>query len=483
MPFRSFKDSSGMGQKPGVGEALARGTVQGLTLGFGDELKGAIGSLTSVPGQWLYEKLNQDAYKSPSSVDVYRAVRDADRTANAAAEDAHPNWYTGGNIAGGLAPSVVATLATGGAAAPAAAARLAPALLSAAVQGGLQGAGYSDADATRGEYGRLVGDSSLGAGLGLASVGVGKAIGAARSGVANYAGKKAGQAAAKAAEDAAAEEVEKVASATGKFGGLRQTENKSILSLLQKEESGQLNSENKALLDTLRKTGRLEEALNESAKNDIEFLTERMGAVKAAKEDMLALRAALPENIARRTAELSESQVGKDTLSFVKSYGEPIAAGYAAGKVADAVGASEEDKLRAEAIAGLLFARTRAGKALSNRINRPGNQIGLWGGIQNLTAAPTGPSQVVSGALLRSTMTPAIAAVLSDRNEDLGKQIAASATHDPMTTLRRLSAASPDLQQAAQEGGKQGLASENYTLSQQSPEYRRLKNAVGGGKK
>jgi hypothetical protein len=54
---------------------------------------------------------------------------------------------------------------------------------------------------------------------------------------------------------------------------------------------------------------------------------------------------------------------------------------------------------------------------------------------------------------------------------------------DPLQEVAALATQVPELQRAAQEGGKEGLAAANYTLSQKSPEFRKLKKELRGGTK
>jgi hypothetical protein len=106
-------------QAPGSLEALGRGALQGATLGFGDELGGLVESMFG-----------------PKSYEQYR---DEIRANNNAAQAAHPYLYGGGELAGGLATSVVPGLgAIEGAGALGTVAH-------AAALGGISGIGASDA--------------------------------------------------------------------------------------------------------------------------------------------------------------------------------------------------------------------------------------------------------------------------------------------------------------------------------------------------
>jgi hypothetical protein len=78
--------------KPGMLESLGRGAEQGATMGFGDELNGALSAIAQKAGEHSDENLT----------DLYTKNRDESRAAMKAAENAHPFVYGAGNVAGGL---------------------------------------------------------------------------------------------------------------------------------------------------------------------------------------------------------------------------------------------------------------------------------------------------------------------------------------------------------------------------------------------
>lgn len=93
-----------------VGESLGRGALQGVTLGFGDEIYGA--------AKGAYDKV----LGSGDFSGTYATERDAVRAANDKARDANPATYFAGELAGGVAiPGAAARVATK---LPAAASRL-----------------------------------------------------------------------------------------------------------------------------------------------------------------------------------------------------------------------------------------------------------------------------------------------------------------------------------------------------------------------
>lgn len=77
-------------------ESFARGAMQGGSLGYGDEAMGAIGT--------LYAKvMAPELFKDRPMSSMYTEARDSARQDNAAAREAHPWWYTGGQVTGGVA--------------------------------------------------------------------------------------------------------------------------------------------------------------------------------------------------------------------------------------------------------------------------------------------------------------------------------------------------------------------------------------------
>lgn len=131
--------------KPSGLEAVLRGGLQGATLGFSDELAGAIESVISDKS--------------------YQQARDESRKANAAAQKEHPWLYGGGELGGGAATLLIPGVGAAGG------------LGKALATGATAGLGGSEADLAKGEYGKAALDTAIGAGLGGVAHGVGSAIG------------------------------------------------------------------------------------------------------------------------------------------------------------------------------------------------------------------------------------------------------------------------------------------------------------------
>lgn len=186
-------------KKRGKVESFVRGAAQGASLGFSDEIGGALESVFTSK--------------------TYRQARDEARSANKEAQEQNPWTYGAGGVAGGVASAFVPGLnvVKAGGAVLGAKSLLAGAGAAAKVGaklGALGGIGGSEAELGEGELGKLAGDAALGAGLGgLAGVGgqvLSNAVGkVAAAKAASYAGEKlrAAQGEGKEAFEAAAQKL------------------------------------------------------------------------------------------------------------------------------------------------------------------------------------------------------------------------------------------------------------------------------------
>jgi hypothetical protein len=381
------------------GKSFVRGLGQGATLGFGDELAGTWSGLTSAPADWLYEKLHPEDTKTSTFGERYTKGRDETRQINAAAEEANPGFYLGGTLLGGAAPAALATLATGGSAAAA--------LPLALAEGGISGAGFSDESSALG-LGRDIG---AGIGLGALGHGVAKGLGKAFKGLASYAGKKTGQAAARAGAQATDEVSDALRKAAGSYGGEAQKGSRLLENAARLE--ARMTPEEQALLQQLRSTGAVGGLERQIAGSTLEQLPGQAAAITEKKAISEALRSGASEAIQARAKELSKSQFGKDTRSLLKSYAEPALASYLAYQGANALGLDPGEKTAATAAAGLIFGRTRAGKALMTRLTRPGNQQAIWNTVlrgAQLPIAGGARGQAIRQLLVRAGLVPATAA-------------------------------------------------------------------------
>lgn len=159
------------------GQAVARGFVQGGTLGFGDELAGALTSaiakVSPDAARWMNTSIGEDV--DPAAPVDYAGARDMYRGVNAKTREASPKAFLGGEVIGSVA-------LPGGPA---------KSLGRAALQGAGFGAAYGVGGSDETDLARLIRDAGIGglAGgvLGGVAHGVAKLPGAVR----DLAGRKA----------------------------------------------------------------------------------------------------------------------------------------------------------------------------------------------------------------------------------------------------------------------------------------------------
>jgi len=164
-------------------ESFVRGVGQGGTLGFSDEIAGALGA---VPG----------LFKGGDSTfgERFREGQQESEAANLAAQEANPKTFFAGQAGGILAPLLAtgggAGLATGaGRAGASALSRITASAAGGGAIGGLTAAGTTEK--TIGEEGFL-GDVAKGAGLGIATGGLLRGAGAGTAALARKAGPQIG---------------------------------------------------------------------------------------------------------------------------------------------------------------------------------------------------------------------------------------------------------------------------------------------------
>jgi hypothetical protein len=160
-------------EKPKTGrkESAARGALQGLSLGWGDE--GAAGIAALLPFT------DREAAKGDTLGERYRNARELYRGRNTQAKESNPITYGANEIGGALAPMLL----SGGAAAaraPTLLGRMGQAAATGAKIGSVAGAGYSDAKDATGLAGDTAGGAIGGAVLGPAVEAAG--AGASRAG-------------------------------------------------------------------------------------------------------------------------------------------------------------------------------------------------------------------------------------------------------------------------------------------------------------
>jgi hypothetical protein len=226
-------------QQPGGFASLGRGVIQGATLGYSDEISGAIESLFS-------DK-------------TYQQARDESRAANEQAKAAHPFLYGGGEIGGGIASAFVPGLGI------AKGAGLAKTALTLGAQGGAAALGGSTAELTgpNRDIGGAIKDTAVGFGLGAG-------IGAAAHGLSSVL--------ASAPEKAMADRAANVAQGSGTKGSATLTIKKALArdpEAIDKALTTSFESE------TSKKPIALERIMRESAKDVLPVVEERASQVAA----------------------------------------------------------------------------------------------------------------------------------------------------------------------------------------------------------
>lgn len=285
-------------------ESFGHGAVQGATLGFGDEINGAV--------QALGDKVTG---RSPgaSLVELYRRNRDMFRREDAAAQQANQKSYMGGNLAGGIAPSLVSGATVGNGAS------LLAALGRNAALGGTAALGGSNADTATG----LARDAAIGAG-------VGGVLGAGAHGLGQLTGKLAGFAAGRVADidegvarKAAATAAEETASARSGAGRAAQDAYKQLEHLRELGRRGALNGEQEATAKAL------EAELGDKAQANLLPASQRKAAAAAAYIDAMSTEGQRAQDLA------AQKLSGAEALAQLKAravrYGLPAIGGAMAG--------------------------------------------------------------------------------------------------------------------------------------------------------
>lgn len=294
--------ASRAGAPPTVSGPMAalQGAAQGATLGWGDEMKAGWRSL--FPG-----KLGGAPYKKGLA---------EERAYDESAQKQHPYLHGAGNFAGSVLPSAAAAVMSGGTSLAPTMARMALPL--AAGQGAMQGAGYSNADTPGG----LARDSAVGGGLGILGHGIGTALGAVGRFVSGRARGLAVRAEAKAAEKAANEVSEQLASARGSLGGEVQKGQRIVENL--RRLGVDLSPEEQAAAT------QLEQRLAQSTR---EALPAQVGAIASKDAELAALKTGASDAFhARKDALLSTGEMKNQILTRALRYG-PVAAGSVLGNI------------------------------------------------------------------------------------------------------------------------------------------------------
>jgi hypothetical protein len=144
-----------------------------------------------------------------------------------------------------------------------------------------------------------------------------------------------------------------------------------------------LPAEERAALEAFKQGPEYAELLAANARGILAAAPDAAAERAAAQAIAGEARAALPEAIKVQTARLLVPQPKADAKTFLKAYAEPVAWAYGANKAAEAMGADQDTRTGAAIVGGLIGGRTRAGKALWTRLNRPAHQVAIGNALQS----------------------------------------------------------------------------------------------------
>jgi hypothetical protein len=382
----------GIPPSPGRDESAARGGLQGVTMGWGDEAAAAIAAALPFT--------DREAAYGDTIGERYQSAREFYRGKNAAAEQANPGTYLAGQVAGASAPTLLG-------AAPALGTKAALAL--AAGQGAAQGAGYSE----REDIG-LLGDTALGTGLGLAGYGagalVGKGVAAAKRAGSRLVRTGTSRAAQQGAEEATAAVRSLEGAARERAANAYRQMERINLALADKA----LPAEERAALEAFKRSPEYAALLSANAKGALAAAPEAAAEREAAAAIASQARADLPNAIRSRTGELLTTQAKPDLKSLFKMYGEPMLWAMGGQQLGSALGLDPAQQGALAGAAGLIGGRTRAGKAILTRINRPAHQAALGRALERAVARAESPMVLA----MRRGLAAGVPAAVTDRTEE-----------------------------------------------------------------
>lgn len=385
--------------RTGALESGVRGALQGASFGFGDEAAAAV---ESVLPSFLRNDVSREAVGDGATVaERYRNARDYYRNRNATAQESNPGTYLASQVAGAAVPALVGGAPVSGVRAPPLAAG----------QGAAQGAGYSEDEGLG-----LARDTALGGALGTAGYGAGALVGkgaaaAVRKGrdLVRTGTDRARQQAAEAATDAV-NSLEGAARERA-ANAYRQMERVN-LALADKS----LPAQERAALEAFKQSPEYAELLAANAKGILAAAPEAAAEREAARQIAAQARGALPTEIALRTAEGLKPQVKADTKSFLKSYAEPALWALGAQQAGSALGLDPSAQGVLAVAAGTVGGRTRAGKALWTRMNRPAHQVAVGEMLERAGSRPLSPQgQLLMRALQRAGVAGAAPMLVDDQ--------------------------------------------------------------------
>jgi hypothetical protein len=383
---------------PNEVQVVLRGAPQGMSYGWSDEAA----SYPEAVKNYVLNKIN--GTQSDSFETTRQEALAEIRAKNAAAQKANPLAYDLSEIGGAfLAPSPGFDKASK---LKNVALRVGAKTAIGAGEGALFNAGLADQD----KAGAAWNGAKVGAVLGAGGAAADEALAFVR-GLAN---NRVEQARGKARGEAEKEKAKEIAQASGSYGHDVQEGSRFLENV--KREFPDMTPEEQHKMAELLANGNVDAVRRQVVGSTLERIpgqADKIAAKKTALDDLIAGK---DDAIRQRTEELSRPTFGADAKTLFKQYGEPwLGATFGAG-VGSLVGHYVLPELgfdpNALGVAGLggvlgkigseIHGRTRMGKAINLRWNRPGNQIGMWSAVERAASGRVGniatPGSAVTGA-------------------------------------------------------------------------------------
>ena len=394
------------------------GMDQGVTFGLQDEIGGAVAAgknrvraaLEALGLKDRERNAEGEELQAPSMGEAYRAVRDSSRIGENLIKEASPKAYIGGEIVGDMAAQTGLALLTAGAS------------LNPVAQtgiGAVSGFGRSDADATKGEVGKLALDTGLGAGIsGALTLGGNKFSSWLQGRAAKGIEKAVGDSAEKAKESIK----KNIESLFGKYrqakqAGFRDLENVG-------REGSKVSPELQKAIQELEELGaaELRESVVENSAKEIPDQLAKIKALKQLYEDAVANKV---DDVAKAQKEILSGAVKQQIAPRVKKYlGRSVIPAVTTG-VGGAIAGPPG------AIAGSLVGQALAsgmgapGTAFANAMKSPSVRKLAWEGVNAAGAIPRVLGQGAASAQ-RTLLSPEDQARLIEwlksKNQDEGSE-------------------------------------------------------------
>lgn len=388
-------------------EAGLRGTAQGASMGFSDELTGAALGL----GRALPESLGG---MGENIGEAYRRERDAARAANEAARAAHPGVYLGGEVVGGIGSS----LATGGAGAG---------LKGALALGAASGLGH--AEGTAGEQAlQTVG----GAGLSGVGYGIGRAVSGAVSKISrpvrDFVARKLGTARADVLTHAQEKAAKATASELGKYRAAVQSASRDLEVLAREADNLPAGHPLKTQIEDLLRSERGMALREMVAGNKVTSAPERLAEMAELRASFEAAKAAEPGVVAAAQGEGLRGTIGRAVAPRVMRYAQRFApsvvgtavGGYAGHEIGGPEGAMIGGVLGAGAGSMAGAALGAPGTAFANMMRDPKVREHAWGAVQKIVGTGEGLERwlpTLMSAAARSEQSLAVTNYVLQQND------------------------------------------------------------------